>query len=127
VDWKNIGLSGTVHDFQIRTGEEVMAISKKRAALLRKLEDIVGREWFNANIQNRGPGGVLQSKGRSIRYPITFKDDAGERIKRGSEYADLSPDVQMTGRYVCGANELRILRALDKVVEYLENEHSLKI
>lgn len=31
------------------------------------------------------------------------------------------------GYYACGANELHILHALDKVLDYLESEHGLNI
>jgi hypothetical protein len=40
---------------------------------------------------------------------------------------DLPIDVQMTGRYVMGANELHIMRALEKAVQYFEKNHGLKI
>ena len=79
-----------------------MAVSKKRAALLRELESIVGTQCFNAKTQNRGRGGVLQSEGRSFRYPITFSDEVGNVIKRRNGYDDLSIDQQMTGHYAFG-------------------------
>ena len=104
-----------------------MAISRKRAALLRELEKIVGWECYNSHTQNWGPRGSRENDGRSIRYPITFTDEAGEKVKRKERYEDLSPDTQMTGCYRFGANELHIVEALDKVVQYLEKHHSLKI
>jgi hypothetical protein len=104
-----------------------MRISKKRGSLLRELESIVGNEFFNATTQNRGAGGVFLGEGREIRYPITFTDKMGKSTKRWSTSADLSADVLMTGRYICGVNHLHIMKALDKVLQYLEQEHGLKI
>jgi hypothetical protein len=101
--------------------------SKRRLALLRELEAIVGNECFNPNIQNRQRGGVLASTGREFRYPITFSGEGGAAIKRRSMYDDLPPHVQMTGYYACGANELRIMNALDKLVSYLEETRGLKV
>ena len=51
-----------------------MRISKKRLAVLRKLESIVANSCYNANIQNWGPNGAFYGEGRSFRYPITFTD-----------------------------------------------------
>jgi len=107
--------------------ENGLAISKKRAALLRELEAIVGWSFYNGKTQNYGPGGTFQSEGREIRYPITFTDDDGVKIKRRSGYEDLPNSVQLTGSYVIGANELHILRALDKVLQLLEKNYGLKI
>ena len=87
-----------------------MTISKERASLLRELEQIIGSETFNRKTQNYGP-----------------KDETGEKIKPKPPYSNLPIDVQMTGRYVMGANELHIMRALDKAIQYLEENHGLKI
>lgn len=104
-----------------------MAISKRRAALLRELENIVGRSVYNSKTQNWGPGGRYEGEGRSIRYPITFTDDKGAKIKRRSGYEDLPTSVQMTGSYVIGVNNLHILKSLDKVLQFLEKNYGLKI
>lgn len=61
------------------------------------------------------------------RYPMSFTDETGEKIKPKPPYSNLPIDVQMTGRYVMGANELHIMRALEKAVQYLEKNHGLKI
>jgi hypothetical protein len=107
--------------------ENGLAITKKRAALLRELEDIVGRSFYNRKTQNYGPGGVRQGEGREIRYPISFRDDRGEKIKRHSGYDDLSVPMQMTGHYVLGTNNLHIMESLDKVLRFLEENNGLKI
>jgi hypothetical protein len=102
-------------------------ISKKRLQLLITLENIVGNECYNGNIQNWGPGGVYEGEGREFRFPITFNTEDGTKIKRRSVDENLPASVVMTGRYKFGANELNIIRALNKVVSYLENNHGLSL
>jgi hypothetical protein len=104
-----------------------MAISKKRVALLCELERIVGSECYNSKTQNWGPNGRFEGEGRFFRYPMTFTDQAGKKIKPKRPYDDLSAETKMSGRYTFGTNELGIMRALDKVVSYLEENHSLNL
>ncbi len=104
-----------------------MNISKKRASLLRELERIIGSETFNGKTQNYGPGGTFEGEGRDYRYPATFTNEDGEKIKPKPPYGTLPIDVQMTGRYAFGANELHIMRALNKALQYLEEHHGLKV
>lgn len=60
-----------------------MPIAKKRLALIRDLDAIIGNECYNANIQNWGPNGTFYGTGREFRYPITFTDrDNGGELKR---------------------------------------------
>ena len=49
-------------------------MDEKRKRLLIELEEIVGNEFYNANIQNWGPGGVFEGGGRGFRYAVTFQD-----------------------------------------------------
>jgi hypothetical protein len=100
---------------------------KKRASFLRELERIIGSETFNGKTQNYGPNGTFLGEGRDYRYPMSFTDETGEKIKPKPPYNDLPIDVQMTGRYVMGANELHIMRAREKAVQYFEKNHGLKI
>lgn len=104
-----------------------MTISSKRASLIRELERIVGSETFNSKTQNYGPGGTFEGEGRDYRYPATFTNEAGEKIKPKPPYSTLPIEVQMTGRYSFGANELHIMRALEKALQYLEKNHGLKV
>ena len=87
------------------------------------MEDIIGNECYNQNIQNYGPGGVWEGEGRSFRYPITFivddKDD-----KRRNVSSSIDTEILMTGRYKFGSNELNIFRALVKIVEMLQAEYN---
>lgn len=104
-----------------------MAVSKERMKLLFELEEIVANEAYNPN--NYGPGGVRQRGRRNYRYPITFIDAEGNKDKRRviTAQAVPPPDIAMTGYYQVGINQLQIMRALDKVVDYLERKHNLKI
>jgi hypothetical protein len=104
-----------------------MAISKRRLALLRELEEIIGSECYHPKMQNRGAGGVLESEGRQFRYPITFSGSEGEQIRNWTRGGEQSTAVQMTGRYVFGSNRLGIMRALDTLVRHLEETRALKV
>jgi hypothetical protein len=102
-------------------------MTKSRKALLIKLEQIIGNECYNASIQNWGPGGVFEGEGREFRYPITFRDEQGGKIKKRNVEEGLSADTILGGYYSFGANELHVMRGLDRVLDYLEREHQLKI
>ncbi len=94
--------------------------------LLVAMENILGSECYNDNIQNYGPGGVWEGEGRSFRYPVTFLVN-GEGQKRKSRTDDLSADVLATGHYRFGANQLSVYRALVKILDMLERDHGLQL
>jgi hypothetical protein len=102
-------------------------VSKARIKLLVDLERIVGNQFYNGNIQNWGPGGLWEGEGREFRYPITFFDTWGNKLKRWSIAEDISPEVMRTGYYAVGANHLYIMKALERIVSYLERTHDFKI
>jgi hypothetical protein len=102
-------------------------MNKMRKRLLIDLEKIVGNEFYNAHIQNWGPGGVFEGEGRAIRYPITFIDRDRGALKTKNVEDKLPSDTILTGSYKLGANELSIMRALDRVLSYLERHHGLQI
>jgi hypothetical protein len=102
-------------------------VSEKKKALLVKLESLVGNECYNASIKNWGPHGSRFHDGREYRYAVTFVDQDGNKTKTKNPDKSLSADIFMTGSYVFGANQLMIMRALDKVITYLEDNHGLKI
>jgi hypothetical protein len=104
-----------------------MNISQKRAQLLLELESLVGSECYNGNIQNWGPGGTFEGEGREFRYPITYLDTSHNKTKTRSKDLSLSPGTVITGYYAFGANQLHIMRGLDKVLDYLERHHGLKL
>jgi len=102
-------------------------ITKKRARLLAALEDLIGSNCYNGNIQNWGPNGAFYGEGRSFRYPLTTIDGEGEKRKTTYPAPFLAPSVLSTGYYAFGANRLHIVTALDEVLRYLEKNHDLKL
>ncbi|WP_305970078.1 MULTISPECIES: hypothetical protein [unclassified Mameliella] len=102
-------------------------ITKKRAALLADLEQIVGSSCYNGNIQNWGPNGVQYRDGRSFRYPLAMLNEDGEQIKLRSTATNVTPEVLWSGHYKFGANRLHIIQALDEVLAHLEEAYGLKI
>lgn len=104
-----------------------MTIPKKRAQLLLELESLIGNKCYNGNIKNWGAGGVFEGEGREFRYPITFVNESGEKIKKSSKDTALLPATIMTGYYAFGANQLHIMRGLARVLRYLEEHHGLKL
>ena len=94
--------------------------------LLIKMENIIGNECYNGNIQNYESWGVLDSVGRTFRYPVVFDIDDIEH-KRRMVSTDLSEDVLVTGHYKFGANELAIFHALIKIVKMLEQDYDFKL
>lgn len=102
-------------------------MNEKRKRLLIELEKIVGNEFYNANIQNWGPGGVFEGEGRALRYPVTMRDWDGKTIKTKHVDPALPAETVITGMYRLGANELSIMRAMDLVVSYLERNRGLDL
>jgi len=108
------------------------AIERTRAEIdplkniLIDIENIIGSECYNGNIQNYGSWGELESEGRSFRYPVKFYDGENE-YKRRAVPRDIPAEQLISGYYPFGANELNIYRALHKVLKYLEAEHGLKL
>jgi hypothetical protein len=102
-------------------------MSAQRVRLLLELEDIIGSECYNQNIQNWGPNGVFEGEGREFRYPVTFIGSDGTRIKRKSVDSSIPVTVAVTGYYAFGANQLQKVLGLDKVVAYLEEKYKLTI
>jgi hypothetical protein len=95
-------------------------------ALLIELEQIVGNECYNGNIQNYGSWGELESEGRQFRYPVKFYTGSGES-KKWTVPPDIASEELITGYYAFGANELNIYRALFKVVSHLREKYGLTV
>lgn len=102
-------------------------MSNAKKKLLIKLESLIGSECYNSNIQNWGPGGTFKGEGRDFRYPISFYDETGNKIKNRHVNAEIEEKTLKTGFYTFGANQLHIMRGLEKVLNHLETEHGLKI
>ncbi|WP_298433366.1 hypothetical protein [uncultured Jannaschia sp.] len=102
--------------------------TKKRAKLLAELEHLIGKNCYNGNIQNWGPGGVYEGEGRGFRYPLTMIDENGDKRRRKYPPAsDVPPEMLATGYYAFGANRLHIIDALDEVLRHLETDYGLKL
>lgn len=93
--------------------------------LLVRMEEIIGAECYNANIQNYSAWGVWEGEGRSFQYPVTFIAD-GTETKRRTAPAEIQPETLITGHYKFGANELGIYRALIRLVDMLERDYGLQ-
>ncbi len=102
-------------------------ITKDRAEVLARLEQIVGSNCYNGSIQNYGPGGSFEGAGRDFRYPLTVVDADGTKRKKRSAAVDETPEAISTGYYSFGANRLQIIHALNEVLEYLERNANLKL
>lgn len=106
-----------------------MDLSPERKKLLIELEYLIGQHTYNPNIKNFGPGGAPLDEGRSFRYPITCPAlHGGGSDKYSSKIPPELPDLRLLwSYYAMGANRLRIVRALDEVLAYLEKHHGLVI
>lgn len=101
-------------------------ISEARRALLLRFESMIGNSCYNGNIQNWGPGGEWEGEGREFRYPITFIGGSGQKIKRHNTFSSEITDTMLrNGYYAFGANELHIMHALGKVLDFLEEEYGI--
>lgn len=94
--------------------------------LLLRMENIIGDECYNDNIQNYSSWGVWEGEGRSFRYPVTVLR-GGKAEKRKFRFDDLLAEELVTGYYKFGANELSIYRALIKIVDMLESDYGFKV
>lgn len=94
--------------------------------LLTRMENILGAECYNSNIQNYSSWGEWEGEGRSFRYPVTFLKNAKEE-KRWGRTDDLECEDLATGHYKFGANELSVYRALIKIIDMLEADYGLDV
>jgi hypothetical protein len=95
--------------------------------LLVDIERTIGRQCYNANIQNYGPGGVWEGEGRSFRYPIRVLDAEMNERKHWNLPEDISAEALVSGFYKFGSNELSIMRALVDVVHMIEREYGVDL
>lgn len=97
--------------------------NEERKSLLIKMEKIIGSSCFNGNIQNWGPNGQWRGEGRAFRYPLRLNNLGSKRVVD----SDISMEILLTGRYAFGANQLHIMRALDEIIDLLQNSYGLKV
>lgn len=105
------------------------SLSEERRQLLVQLESLIGNEYYSRHIQNYGPGGVRSADGRSFRYPITFRKACGEKVKVNTATVPetISSEVLRSGYYALGANQLDVMKGLERILHYLERHHGLII
>ena len=103
------------------------SMSKERKDLLLRLKHIVGNECCYGNIQNWGTHGLFMKERREFRYPITFLAEDGMKEKSNYPSSNIESSKLITGYYAFDANQLQIMRALDQVINLLEDEFNLKI
>ncbi|MBW6453783.1 MAG: hypothetical protein K0A92_08400 [Methyloprofundus sp.] len=96
-------------------------LSKERRALLVRMESILGNECYNANIQNYGPGGAREAAGRNFRYPVMLRDAEGSKskVRESPIPATATDDMVRSGYYAFGANQLDVMAAKEKVLQYI--------
>jgi len=101
-------------------------IPETRRALLLELESMIGNSCYNKNIQNWGPGGEWKGAGRKFRYPITFVNGSDQEIKRHNTFSSEITDAMLgNGYYAFGSNELHVMEALIKILDFLEEEYGV--
>ena len=64
----------------------------------------------------------ITNNGNNIRYPLTFIDGSKLRGDYILRVSDSNSSKFFTGRYIFGANELHIYKALEAVLDHLEQE-----
>lgn len=94
--------------------------------LLIRMESIVGNECYNGNIQNYESWGILESTGRTFRYPVTFNVSGKERKERTIS-SEIEEEVLITGSYTFGANELSVIVALAKIIRMIEQDYGVNL
>ena len=104
---------------------------------LHQVEYEIGSECYNGNIQNFGPGGEWEGEGRDYRYPVTFINQDGVKVKYRETYpftkkADGSYGYSHLGEkgyssayYAFGANHLYILRGIKHALELMEKRFGI--
>lgn len=122
------GYYGSLYESLVRSIDEykeVIEIREKISpykSLLIELEEIVGSECYNQNIQNYSSWGEFSGEGRGFRYPVTLVTN--HEARKLKEIPMSTPGEELiAGHYSFGANELNIYRALFKVVKLLEEKY----
>lgn len=99
--------------------------NKNKRLLIAKLESIIGNSCYNGSIQNWGPNYERYCDGREFRYPITFLEKGKDKDKCWNTDSGMPLDRMRTGYYAFGANQLHIIEALEKIIDFLEANHGL--
>ena len=102
-------------------------LSEARKRLLIRLESLIGEECYNASAHNWTPDGTFLGAEERFRYPLTFRDGNGRTVKSWMVEESMPTAMLRGGHYAVGADELHIMTALERMLDYLETHHGLKI
>lgn len=110
-----------------RQTQEVLQTMERTKSLVIAMEQLIGKRCYSDSIRNYGRGGVLESEGRSFRYPITTISDDERASKRKTVPATIAAKELISGYYKVGNNELSIIRSLIDIVRLIEREYGVDL
>lgn len=93
--------------------------------LIINMEERIGGECYNSNIQNYGSWGVWEGTGREFKYPFNFYDMNKNKIKKKYMNSDMTPEEIKSAYYAFGANQLHIGRAIINLIDYIERRYEI--
>lgn len=98
----------------------------KLKELISQLENTIGNECYNGNIQNYGSGGEWMGEGREFKYPVKYLDHIDNLWnKRTYLSKSMTADEIISAYYAFGANQLHIGKAIFKVIELMEQRYGI--
>jgi hypothetical protein len=92
--------------------------------LIVDLENTIGNQCYNGNIQNYGSWGAWESQGREFKYPLNYYTNETKR-KRKYLSNDMNADEIISAYYAFGANQLHIGKAVIRAIELIEQRYDL--
>lgn len=115
-----------VNDDEIRKYDELLYDAEQELQeTLFEMEEAIVSHCYNGNIQNYAAFGKKLKQGRNFSYPITYNTFEGSTLKHDRSNSVNSDAYFETGRYVFGANQLFIMKALRKICEWKHLDRNL--
>ena len=99
-------------------------MNKNRKRLLQNIESIIGSHACRKDAATTKRNKIEELP--RYRYPIVFSGDGGEAKTKSASY-DIDGDEILGGYYKFGTTHLLIMQALDKVIDYFEENCGLDI
>ena len=92
--------------------------------LMVDLENSIGNQCYNGNIQNYGSWGAWEGQGREFKYPLNYYT---KETKHKQKYLsnDMNAEEIISAYYAFGANQLHIGKAVIKAIELIERRYDL--
>lgn len=81
----------------------------------------IGRKKLIAKLEGRFFKNIYNNQNQ-IRYPITFKNGSKLKGRYILDVNDNNENYFYSGHYVFGANKVYIYKAIDSMLQFLENE-----